>query len=58
VPMGGACKHLATGRFKGTGMRWNLETAEPLLRVCAALLTNRRLDLRPYAREAVTAQVA
>ena len=48
----GACKHLVTERFKGTGMRWNLETAEPLLRVRAALLTNPVLDLRPYAREA------
>lgn len=25
----GACKHLVGDRFKGTGMRWKLETAEP-----------------------------
>jgi hypothetical protein len=24
----GACKHLVTDRFKGTGMRWNLEDGE------------------------------
>jgi hypothetical protein len=44
-----ACKHLVTQPFKGPGMRWNLETAEPLLRVRAALPTNPALDLRPYA---------
>jgi hypothetical protein len=54
----GACKHLVTDRFKGTGMRWNLETAEPLLRVRAALLTNPKLDLRPYTRESALAQAA
>jgi len=48
----GACKHLVTARFKGSGMRWNLATAEPLLRARAALLTQPDLDLRPYARQA------
>lgn len=47
----GACKHLVTERFKGTGMRWNLPTAEPLLQARAALLTNPQLDLRPYAQD-------
>lgn len=51
----GACKHLVTARFKGAGMRWNLATAEPLLRVRAALLTDPNLDLRPYARQAARA---
>lgn len=54
----GACKHLVTDRFKGTGMRWNLATAEPLLRLRAALLTDPGLDLRPYARQAATARAA
>ena len=54
----GACKHLVADRFKGTGMRWNLATAEPLLWVRAALLTNPTLDLRPYARQAATVTAA
>jgi hypothetical protein len=45
----GACKHLVADRFKGAGMRWNSETAEPLLRLRAALLTHPHLDLRRYA---------
>jgi len=48
----GACKHLVGDRFKGAGMRWKLETAEPLLHVRAALLTTPTLDLRPYALQA------
>jgi hypothetical protein len=44
----GACKHLVTERFKKTGMRWNKATAEPLLHLRAALLTQPDLDLRPY----------
>lgn len=52
----GACKYLVTDRFKGTGMRWNLATAEPLPRARAALLTNPDLDLRPYARQAALTQ--
>jgi len=50
----GACKHLVADRFKGAGMRWNSVTAEPLLRLRAALLTHPHLDLRPYAGAAVT----
>lgn len=45
----GACKHLVSDRFKGSGMRWNSATAEPLLQLRAALLTRPDLDLRPYA---------
>jgi hypothetical protein len=45
----GACKHLVADRFKGAGMRWNSETAEPVLHLRAALLTHPHLNLRPYA---------
>jgi hypothetical protein len=48
----GACKHLVADRFKGSGMRWNVATAEPLLHLRAALLTKPDLDLRPYAMTA------
>ena len=44
----GACKHLIGDRFKGTGMRWKPETAEPLIHLRAALLTQPDLDLRVY----------
>jgi len=45
----GACKHLVSDRFKRSGMRWKRETAEPVLHLRAALLTQPRLDLRAYA---------
>lgn len=45
----GACKHVVSDRFRGTGMRWKSKTAEPLLHVRAALLTRPDLDLRSYA---------
>ncbi|HEU4754728.1 MAG TPA: ISKra4 family transposase [Armatimonadota bacterium] len=45
----GACKHLVSDRFRGTGMRWKSPTAEPLLQLRAVLLTHPDLDLRPYA---------
>jgi hypothetical protein len=45
----GACKHVVSDRFRGTGMRWKSKTAEPLLQVRAALLTRPDLDLRRYA---------
>lgn len=51
----GACKHLVGDRFKCTGMRWKLATAEPLLHVRAALLTQPNLDLRRYAMSAAYA---
>ena len=48
----GACKHLVGDRFRGTGMRWKSPTAEPLLQLRSALLTDPDLDLRPYALRA------
>lgn len=44
----GACKHVVGGRFKRAGMRWNLGTAEPLLHLRAAVLSQPGLDLRQY----------
>jgi hypothetical protein len=49
----GACKHLVTARFKQAGMRWGIETAEPLLHLRAALLSHPGLDLRSYAGAAL-----
>jgi hypothetical protein len=46
----GACRHLVGDRLKGSGMRWKVPTAEPMLHLRAALLTDADLDLRPYAR--------
>lgn len=45
----GACKYVVTDRFKRSGMRWKLATADPVLRLRAALLTQPQLDLRPFA---------
>lgn len=45
----GACKHVVGDRFGRSGMRWNLETADPVMRVRAALLTQPGLDLRRFA---------
>ena len=45
----GACKHVVCERFGRSGMYWKRETAEPVLRLRAALLTQPRLDLRPFA---------
>ncbi len=44
----GACRHVVADRFRCAGMRWNAATAEPLLHLRAALLTDPNLDLRPY----------
>jgi hypothetical protein len=44
----GACKHGVADRFDGGGMRWKMETADPVMRLRAALLTQPRLDLRPF----------
>jgi hypothetical protein len=54
----GACKHVVGDRFKRTGMHWKKETAEPLLHVRAALLTDPTLDLQPYALQAAQATPA
>jgi hypothetical protein len=45
----GACKHVVADRFDGGGMRWKLATADPLMQLRAALLTQPRLDLRRFA---------
>jgi hypothetical protein len=45
----GACKHVVVDRVRQSGMRWKLATAEPVLQLRAALLTQPRLDLRNYA---------
>jgi hypothetical protein len=45
----GACKHVVCDRFDGSGMRWQLATADPVLRLRAALLTEPLLDVRKYA---------
>ena len=42
----GACKHVVADRFDGGGMRWKRETADPLMQLRAALLTQPRLDLQ------------
>jgi len=44
----GACKQVVGGRFKRAGMRWNVATAEPLLHLRAAVLSQPGLDLRQY----------
>ena len=48
----GACGHLVGDRMKGSGMRWKVPTAEPMLHLRAALLTNPNLNLRAYAHAA------
>lgn len=45
----GACKHVVADRFGRSGMRWKLETADPVMGVRAALLTHPGLDLRQFA---------
>lgn len=51
----GACKHLVSDRFRGSGMQWQPATAEPLLHLRAALLTKPDLDLRPYLTQSMPA---
>lgn len=48
----GACKHVVVDRFGGSGMRWKMATAEPVLRLRAAVLTHGSIDLRPFAGRA------
>lgn len=45
----GACKHVVADRFGRSGMRWKPQTADPVMRVRAALLTQPGLDLRRFA---------
>jgi hypothetical protein len=49
----GACKHLVAARFKQAGMRWGRATAEPLIHLRAALLSQPGIDLRRYAGAAM-----
>lgn len=45
----GACKHGVADRFDGGGMRWKLASADPLMSLRAAILTDPRLDVRRFA---------
>jgi hypothetical protein len=54
----GACKHVVVDRLRRSGMRWKPATADPVLQVRAALLTEPRLDLRGYAASKQGAAVA
>ena len=45
----GACKNVVGARLKGAGMRWNADTARPVVHVRAAVLTHPLIDLRAYA---------
>lgn len=54
----GACKHVVADRFGRSGMRWKPETADPVMRVRAALLTQPGLDLRRFAATKVASAVA
>lgn len=51
----GACKNVVGARLKGAGMRWNAETARPVVHVRAAVLTHPLIDLRAYAGAAPAA---
>jgi hypothetical protein len=50
----GACKHVVADRFDGGGMRWKLETADPVMQLRAALITEPRLDVRRFAATKAT----
>ena len=54
----GACKHVVADRFGQSGMRWKPETADPVMRVRAAILTQPSLDLRRFAATKATSAVA
>jgi hypothetical protein len=51
----GACKNVVGARLKGAGMRWNADTARPVVCLRAAVLTQPLLDLRAYAGRAAAA---
>lgn len=53
----GACKHVVVDRLRRSGMRWKPPTADPVMQLRAALLTEPRLDFRSYAatKQAVAA---
>lgn len=54
----GACKHVVADRFGRSGMRWKPETADPVMRVRAAILTQPGLDLRRFAASKARCAVA
>jgi hypothetical protein len=54
----GACKHVVADRFGRSGMRWKPETADPVMQVRAALLTQPRLDLRRFAATKAASTIA
>ena len=54
----GACKHVVADRFGRSGMRWKPETADPVMRLRAALLTQPQLDLRQFAAPKAAPAVA
>ena len=54
----GACKHLVVDRFRRSGMRWKPETADPVMRIRAAILTQPQLDLRQFAATKAVSVVA
>ena len=54
----GACKHVVADRFGRSGMRWKPETADPVMRVRAAILTQPGLDLRRFAATKAASAVA
>jgi hypothetical protein len=54
----GACKHVVADRFGRSGMRWKPETADPVMRVRAAILTQPQLDLRQFAETKAILAVA
>jgi len=45
----GACKHVVPDWFDGGGMRWKPTTADPVMHLRAAILSQPRLDLRQFA---------
>jgi len=45
-------------RLDGGGMRWKVATADPVMRLRAALLTEPRLDLRQFAAHTPSQAVA
>jgi hypothetical protein len=50
----GACKHVVADRFGRSGMRWKSETADPVMRLRAAILTQPGLDLRQFSGSQMT----
>ena len=45
-----ACKTVVGQRLKQSGMRWSEPGAEAMLQLRSLILSNRAVDLTPYAR--------